>query len=60
MFAYGNMKVADLILGTYNLNVVDTSYSAIKDSVFSNNVGLEASAIYLDASKLYLIGTNVD
>ena len=58
VFAFRNKMIGDLILDIWKLDLLTTSNSAIKDSLFKNNFGLFVSAILLDHSNLSLIGTN--
>ena len=58
VFAFENMKLTDLIQQEFSFDVIETGLSAIKDSLFIDNVGNSASSIYLENSKVKLIGTN--
>ena len=52
MFAFNNKPLTELIKEQYNLDVITTSYSSMRDFLFQDNIGQGASAIYLDNSEL--------
>ena len=39
VFAFGNIKLRDLILQEFEFELLETDFSAIKDSYFKNNAG---------------------
>ena len=50
----------DIIKENFELDVVETSYSSMRNPSFLENIGVYASTIYLDNSVLQLFGTNSD
>ena len=57
MIAYGGKILSEVIMDEFNLNITETSYSSIQNCLFKDNIGGNASAVYIETSDVQFIGT---
>ena len=57
MFAFNNQKLSEIGEQIFELDFIETKFASFRDCRFNDNIGSKASAVYLQDSKLAMIGT---